>query len=384
MKAFSPPPMKRKERNSPLICHSNGGVAIMVDSPLRAISGHKLQVFKPIPWDPAWIGKSDYWELDQSRTNCSVTDSSCYMSISDPVDICEDFQSCNLETCSNMTRQNIPCLGNDVTNYLRINYTCIEAPTTTPVNTAPNEDISTKTGTVTKQLASIFGSHKREEDVVEDRKLGENDDHPKDYNEPETLNNTRYVTMDSFADKVAPSDVKNPTVVSSFMGSDVLDNSVYVSADQNVAIGTHQLDSAVGRQSLNDDTELVENIYYTSADFRLVLPRLGRISATPSAARPKQVRIATDRVYDVVRDRGSEPLENALTPHDSRYREEPFTSSDAGGVLKASPNEQLSKDTSWEEVWRKINKTNLAENREPFQNYEVLDPYRKGWKLPRL
>ena len=72
------------------------------------------------------IGHSDYWELDPTRTNCTVTDPSCYGSVSEPVDLCEGFQSCVLDTCSNVTRQNIPCLGNDVTNFLRINYTCVE------------------------------------------------------------------------------------------------------------------------------------------------------------------------------------------------------------------------------------------------------------------
>ena len=72
------------------------------------------------------VGNSDYWELVPDRTNCSVTDTSCYTTIDEPVDLCEGYQSCDLETCSNYTRQNIPCLGTDVTNFLRINYTCVE------------------------------------------------------------------------------------------------------------------------------------------------------------------------------------------------------------------------------------------------------------------
>ncbi|KAK2140796.1 hypothetical protein LSH36_1244g00014 [Paralvinella palmiformis] len=72
------------------------------------------------------IGYSDNWQWDAYRENCSVTDPTCYKDVDQPVDACENSPSCSLDTCSNVTTQKIPCTGVYPTNFLRINYTCVE------------------------------------------------------------------------------------------------------------------------------------------------------------------------------------------------------------------------------------------------------------------
>ncbi|KAK2140795.1 hypothetical protein LSH36_1244g00013 [Paralvinella palmiformis] len=74
----------------------------------------------------ARIGRSDYWQSDPTHRNCSVTDPTCYKDVDEPVGACESLPSCSLYTCSNVTTQPIPCTGKYSTNFLRINYTCVE------------------------------------------------------------------------------------------------------------------------------------------------------------------------------------------------------------------------------------------------------------------
>ena len=81
------------------------------------------------------IGRSDYWESDGSRQNCSVTDNTCYQNVSEPSTKCSGLQTCTLYTCSSVTHQQLPCTGISATNFLRINYTCIEGELVTTGNT---------------------------------------------------------------------------------------------------------------------------------------------------------------------------------------------------------------------------------------------------------
>ncbi|KAK2169486.1 hypothetical protein LSH36_9g02032 [Paralvinella palmiformis] len=78
--------------------------------------------------ESARIGYSDYWYLDPSRTNCSVTNETCYEEIEEPANNCTGLRVCGLDTCSESTRQRIDCLGFEATNYMQIYYTCVPAP----------------------------------------------------------------------------------------------------------------------------------------------------------------------------------------------------------------------------------------------------------------
>jgi hypothetical protein len=72
------------------------------------------------------VGYSEYWILDGTRTNCSVTDEKCEMEIDEPSKNCSGLPVCQLYTCSNSSRQLVKCDSNKATNYMRINYTCIK------------------------------------------------------------------------------------------------------------------------------------------------------------------------------------------------------------------------------------------------------------------
>jgi hypothetical protein len=72
------------------------------------------------------IGYSKNWQWDGTRTNCSVTDETCYKEIDEPERKCSGLTVCSLDTCSNNTYQVIDCTFPHATNYLQINYTCVE------------------------------------------------------------------------------------------------------------------------------------------------------------------------------------------------------------------------------------------------------------------
>ncbi|KAK2169488.1 hypothetical protein LSH36_9g02020 [Paralvinella palmiformis] len=75
--------------------------------------------------ESARIGYSDYWYLDPTRTNCSVTNETCYEEIEEPANNCTELRVCGLDTCSESTHQRIECSEPGATNYMQINYTCI-------------------------------------------------------------------------------------------------------------------------------------------------------------------------------------------------------------------------------------------------------------------
>lgn len=98
-------------------CYQEGGACYLKN--ITCQEGYVIDVVSSI------IGLSDYWELDGTRTNCSVTDETCYEEIDEPAENCTGLRECWIETCSNSTRQVIDCTDLDATNYMLINYICV-------------------------------------------------------------------------------------------------------------------------------------------------------------------------------------------------------------------------------------------------------------------
>ena len=72
------------------------------------------------------IAFSEYWVDDGTRSNCTPTSGTCYEEVDEPTINCSNSNSCQLDSCGKNIHTNINCLGNEATNVLQINYTCIE------------------------------------------------------------------------------------------------------------------------------------------------------------------------------------------------------------------------------------------------------------------
>ena len=79
------------------------------------------------------IGFSEYWLLDPFHNNCSVTNETCYQTTDEPQRNCSGLSRCELNTCSASTWQPLPCSDIGMSNYMRINYTCIGKARVIPV-----------------------------------------------------------------------------------------------------------------------------------------------------------------------------------------------------------------------------------------------------------
>ncbi|KAK2154279.1 hypothetical protein LSH36_272g05058 [Paralvinella palmiformis] len=77
------------------------------------------------------IGYSEYWQYGD-RSNCSITNDTCYMEIDEPTYNCSGLTVCSLDTCSDSTWEAITCSTTVATNFMRINYTCEEGRASQP------------------------------------------------------------------------------------------------------------------------------------------------------------------------------------------------------------------------------------------------------------
>ncbi|KAK2165935.1 hypothetical protein LSH36_44g09040 [Paralvinella palmiformis] len=75
------------------------------------------------------IGFSEYWLLVPFHRNCSVTDETCRKTTDEPARNCSGLSTCGLNTCSSSTWQPLPCADTGMTNFMRINYTCVRGKT---------------------------------------------------------------------------------------------------------------------------------------------------------------------------------------------------------------------------------------------------------------
>ena len=98
-------------------CYQEGGACGTKE--IACENGSVIDIIRSV------VGYSEYWALDGSRTNCTAMNDTCYGEVTDPVELCSRSSRCELETCSNFTRQRLSCLVLEVTNVLQINYTCV-------------------------------------------------------------------------------------------------------------------------------------------------------------------------------------------------------------------------------------------------------------------
>ncbi|KAK2147763.1 hypothetical protein LSH36_537g02070 [Paralvinella palmiformis] len=216
------------------------------------------------------IGKSDYWELDPERHNCSVTNNTCYKDVHEPADICDGLPICSLKTCNNLTRQNIPCLGNDATNFLRVNYTCVQKTYegTVAITSAPSSssEIIVVTTSVLVAISTIFViltiviiKRKKLKNFKHDHKQTRNSV-TSDVDEFGTTitDNVNYATVYDVIKDANSSCVGRTGITDSSIETSIVDNVNYVSCDLEYNKKTlHPI-----KGDFNTDTELIENTNY--------------------------------------------------------------------------------------------------------------------------
>ena len=243
-----------------------------------------------------------------------------------------------------------------------------------------------------------FESKKKdtEDSYLEDNKVTEPQEPPEDYYDIDTLNSNRYTTVNDIISTDNSPQAKTSRARSSFTGSYLVDNPVYVSTEETNT--SHGMDvdkvirqpSSTGRwNSLDDDTEMVDNEHYVRAAFKVVLPRFGKHSTSPTND-AKRVGSHTDPVRDDVRHHGSKPPGRYSGLVESRDMTQPSTAVKQGRMFMTSSSHQTSTtyDTNWRGIRQNyVNDKDTSENVHSAQRYELGplgDVYNKVWKLPRF
>ena len=98
-------------------CYQEGGYCAMKD--LACDNATTINIVWSV------VGYSEYWQYGD-RSNCSITNDTCYTEVDEPVYNCSGLTVCSLYTCSESTWQAITCSTIVATNFMRINYTCME------------------------------------------------------------------------------------------------------------------------------------------------------------------------------------------------------------------------------------------------------------------
>ncbi|KAK2147766.1 hypothetical protein LSH36_537g02076 [Paralvinella palmiformis] len=156
-----------------------------------------------------FTGYSEYWVLDKTHTNCSVTDETCEKEIGEPSRNCSGLAVCSLYTCSSISHDMISCNGTKSANYMSINYTC--------------------------------------EKVLNKQESGVN-----------VIDSANYVTSGKVTEDTF--DLETRCVGDPSLETSVVDNLNYASFGQREDID--QIDLPTSKADLNTDTELVDNDDY--------------------------------------------------------------------------------------------------------------------------
>ncbi|KAK2139091.1 hypothetical protein LSH36_2039g00015 [Paralvinella palmiformis] len=256
------------------------------------------------------VGYSQYWESNNERTNCSVTDDNCEMGVDQLTKNCSGLRVCGIKTCNENMRKYLNCSNSRtlVANYMRIKYKCIarqkfESSSTPPIsseNTLDPNDTSRQSRSDNKNTldpndtSRQSRSDNRKTTIIvisvmtviiiiivivvvsiiiirrrrKKKEQSQPGDDPKEANNSPVLNkqesgvnvidSANYVTSGKVTEDTF--DLETRCVGHPSLETSVVDNLNYASFGQREDID--QIDLPTSKADLNTDTELVDNDDY--------------------------------------------------------------------------------------------------------------------------